>query len=291
MPETPARNDTISRVSVPILNNLGVGPATDPRCRIELFGGLRLLQGDRVLTRFRTHKAALLLAYLALHLRQSHPRDLLVDLFWPQMDLEPGRVNLSTVLTSLRRQLEPPGVPAGSLLIADRRTVQLNPDAVITDVAELDALLDTASRTATLPERALLLERAAGLHRGELLPGCFEEWALPERARCSERCVDALEELAAAREETGDLEGAVAAARRAMEADPYREEPYRAQMRLYAAQGRVAAALVTYRTPEQVLQAELGISPAAATRELAECLRRDPGSIRPLRPAAPASDR
>lgn len=69
--------------------------------------------------------------------------------------------------------------------------------------------------------------------------------------------MDALEELAAAREETGDLERALATARRAMEADPYREEPYRAQMRLYADQGRVAAALETYRTLEQVLQAEL----------------------------------
>jgi predicted ATPase/DNA-binding SARP family transcriptional activator len=290
MHETPARNETIAGHPKPILNIIGTESASDPRCRVELFGGLRLLQGDRVVTRFRTHKAATLLAYLALHLRQSHPRDQLVDLFWPEMDLEPGRTNLSTALTSLRRQLEPPGIPAGSLLVADRRTVQLNPGAVTTDVAELDALLDTASRTEELPERTLLLERTVDLYRGELLPGCYEEWALLERARCSERSIDALEELAAAREETGDLEAAVAAARRAVEADPYREEPYRVQMRCLAAQSRVGAALESYRKLEEVLQADLGVSPAATTRELAERLRRDPGSIRPVRPAPLASD-
>jgi predicted ATPase/DNA-binding SARP family transcriptional activator len=290
MPETPARNETISGHSEPILNTFGAGPATDPRCRLELFGGLRLLQGDRVLTRFRTHKAATLLAYLALHLRQSHPRDQLVDLFWPEMELEAGRVNLSTALTSLRRPLEPPGIPSGSVLVADRRSVQLNPAAVATDVAEFDALLDAASRAGDLAERTVLLERAVGLYRGELFPGCLEEWALLARARCSERYVDALEHLAAAREETGDLEGALAAARRAVEADPYREEPYRAQMRLYAFQGRVAAALETYRKLEQVLQAELGVSPAAVTRELAAQLQRNPeaaGAGFPARGAGP----
>jgi predicted ATPase/DNA-binding SARP family transcriptional activator len=285
MPETPARNETIARVSKPILNNIGAESASDPRCRIELFGGLRLLQGDRLLTRFRTQKAAILLAYLALHLSQTHPRDQLVDLFWPEMDLEPGRTNLSTALTSLRRQLEPPGIPAGSLLVADRRTVQLNPEAVVTDVAEFDLLLDTAARVEDPLERAGLLERAVGLYRGELLPGCLEEWALLERARSSERWAGNLEALAAAREESGDLEGALGAARRAVEADPYREEPYRAQMRLYAAQGRVAAALETYRKLEQVLRAELGVSPAAATRALAEQLQRDPASVGTRSPA------
>jgi len=35
----------------------------DVSCNIELFGGLRVLQGDRVVTRFRTQKTASLLAY------------------------------------------------------------------------------------------------------------------------------------------------------------------------------------------------------------------------------------
>jgi DNA-binding SARP family transcriptional activator len=96
----------------------------DARCRIELFGQMRLVQEDRTITRFRTHKAAHLLAYLALHLDQSHARERLIELFWPEAEMEVGRANLSNALSSLRRQIEPPGVAAGSVLVADRQNVR-----------------------------------------------------------------------------------------------------------------------------------------------------------------------
>ncbi len=44
----------------------------DAPWRITLFGGLRVEQGDRVITRFRTQKAGALLAYLAYHCQQAH---------------------------------------------------------------------------------------------------------------------------------------------------------------------------------------------------------------------------
>ena len=48
-----------------------------------MLGGLRVCQGERVITRFRTQKAAALLDYLAYYLDREHPRDVLVDLLWP----------------------------------------------------------------------------------------------------------------------------------------------------------------------------------------------------------------
>ena len=42
--------------------------------RIELFGRLRLRQEEREITRFQTERTAALLAYLAYHLGQAHPR-------------------------------------------------------------------------------------------------------------------------------------------------------------------------------------------------------------------------
>jgi predicted ATPase/DNA-binding SARP family transcriptional activator len=251
----------------------------ETRCRIQLFGELGVVQGDRTISHFRTQKAASLLGYLALHLGQRLLRERLMDLFWPDMDVDSGRVNLSTTLSTLRRELEPPGVPAGSVLLADRQTVQLNSAAVSTDVAEFERLLRAAARAAEARERASLLERAVELYRGELLPGCYEEWALQEQMRFGERCADALEQLAAAREAIGDLGGALEATQRAVQADPLREAPYRRQMRLYAALERPAAARETYRELERFFRKELGVSPAAATRELAEQIRRDPGAF------------
>lgn len=93
--------------------------------QIELFGGLRITRDGQVITRFQTRKTAALLAYLAYFRGKVVAREVLADLFWPDNDPEAGRNSLRVALNSLRRQLEPPGVPQGAVLIADRASVQL----------------------------------------------------------------------------------------------------------------------------------------------------------------------
>src|SRR3712207_1644215 len=100
---------------------------------IQLLGGLTARGPHRAATRFRTRKTAALLAYLALHCREGAgyplgacPREVLVELCWPETDLHTGRHNLSNALSALRHVLEPPGVPPGTVLLADRSAVRLN---------------------------------------------------------------------------------------------------------------------------------------------------------------------
>src|SRR5690242_12215282 len=114
--------------------------------RIQLLGGLRLSQGERTITRFRTQKTAVLLAYLAYHQHRSHPRETLIELLWPDTDEGAARHSLSQALSSLRHQLEPPGVPSGAVIAADRFGVELNPEAATTDVAHFTEALRVAIR-------------------------------------------------------------------------------------------------------------------------------------------------
>src|SRR5438270_13273006 len=102
--------------------------------QIYLFGRLRAVNADRRIERFRTEKTASLLAYLALGLDRSFTREELFELIWPDADLDRGRMSLLTGLCSLRHQFEPPGVPAGSGIVADVTAVSLNPSFVLTDV-------------------------------------------------------------------------------------------------------------------------------------------------------------
>jgi hypothetical protein len=53
----------------------------DARCHIDLLGGLRVLQGPRIITRFQTQKTASLLAYLVYYPDQAHPREVLIEHF------------------------------------------------------------------------------------------------------------------------------------------------------------------------------------------------------------------
>src|SRR5215813_449744 len=98
--------------------------------QIRMLGGLAAVSGNRTVNRFQTRKAGALLAFLALNLERVYSRDELVELFWPKADPEAGRASLRTALASLRRQLEPPGVAAGAVIMTDRATVRLNPAAV-----------------------------------------------------------------------------------------------------------------------------------------------------------------
>jgi DNA-binding SARP family transcriptional activator len=117
----------------------------DSPWRIELFGGLRVTRGERAITRFRRQKAWSLLAYLSYYPHQSHPRDELIELLWPEIDPETGRSNLRVTLYSIRQQLDARDDPTGSILINDQGAVSLDPAAFTTDVAEFEAALRTAA--------------------------------------------------------------------------------------------------------------------------------------------------
>ncbi len=241
--------------------------------RIELLGGLRALQGERTLTHFDTRKAGALLACLALQLPRSYPRELLAEQLWPDEDWEAIRNRLRQALSSLRRELEPGKTPNGSVLIADRSEVTLNPAAVMTDVAEFESAVAAAAKSVDPVEQASHLRCAIELYRGELLPGYFEESLVAERERLAEAYRDALALLANALEEAGDLSGAIETSRRLVASDHLREDAHAGLMRFYAAASRPSEALRQYRELERILREELGTVPSAATQALFRELR------------------
>jgi predicted ATPase/DNA-binding SARP family transcriptional activator len=238
--------------------------------RFELFGGLRARQDTREITRFRTRKTASLLAYLAYFPTRTPSRDELAELFWPDAAPNAGRVNLRAALASLRRQLEPPNVPTGTVLLADNATIRLRPAAFTSDVADFERLLRSEAASAdTLPA----LVAAVALYRGELLPGYYDEWIFPERMRAAESCYGALCRLAEDLERSGDLERALDYALRGVGLDALREEAHSAVIRLYAATGRPTAALSQYRVLERLLQKEWNMRPSQALRAMIAGLR------------------
>jgi predicted ATPase/DNA-binding SARP family transcriptional activator len=249
----------------------------DARWRIALLGGLRAERGDQAVTRFRTQKTGALFAYLAYYPQRTHLRDQLVELFWPGCDPEAGRHSLSTSLSWLRRLLERPGVPPGTVLITDRASARLNPEAVSTDVAEFEAALHAAAGSEA--ERREALSRAVALYRGELLPGCYEGWVLGQREWLAETYFQAVGRLVSLLEDLGDLPRALEYAQQGVLADPLREEGRRDLMRLLAAAGQPEAALRQYRELERLLKEELDAQPSGRTRALARQIEADPAAL------------
>jgi DNA-binding SARP family transcriptional activator len=240
--------------------------------RIDLFGGLRASRGEQVLTRFRTHKAGALLAYLAYHRQGAHPREVLMGVLWPEDDVSSARQKLSVALSWLRGQLEPPGVADGAVLVADRQTAALNAAAVNTDVAAFETALAgmvNGPGPADAGERAQALEAATALYGGDLLAGYYEDWVLVEQQRLQELLLLATRELVALRLQAGAAGRAFPAALRAASLVPLSEPAHCDLMRLHLTLGQPAEALRRYRELERILREELGSVPGADARALA----------------------
>lgn len=247
--------------------------------RIELFGQLRAYRGEHSLTRFRTQKTAALLAYMAYHLPQQHSREVLIDLFWPDDTPAAGRHSLSMALSSLRRQLEPPGTPAGAVIQADRQNIGLNPAAVLTDTAAFETGLRAAGKATGRIEKVQLLAQTLDLYRGRLLPDFYDDWLSLEQERLNRLFVDAAHQMAALLEQSGEPRRALEYARRSLRVEPLREEAHSEVMRLLAAVGEPAAALLQYRALEQMLETDIGVAPSASLQALARRIEEQVGAV------------
>jgi predicted ATPase/DNA-binding SARP family transcriptional activator len=244
----------------------------DAPWRIELFGGLRLLQNERIVSRFKSTKNGALLAYLAYYHQKPVFREAVTELFWPDAEIEAGRNNLRVALNSLRRQLEPPGLATGAVLVADRIHLSLNPSAFTTDIDKYEEALRREQHVEDDIERVKVLNSAVDLYRGDLLAGWQDEWIEPERTRLADLYLGALRRLTRILVEQKDYDKALECAHRALAADPLREQSHSNLMRLYSAMGRPAAALQQYRDLIRIFKEELGASPSSATKELARQL-------------------
>ncbi len=233
-------------------------------CRIEMLGGLRVICGDRVIDRFRTRKAASLLARLALFPDRAHPREELISLLWPEMDVEAGRVNLRQALSALRHLIDDGRPQIGPVIIANNSVVRLEAGFVVTDVAEFEDALRSVATNGCNSVSAR--ERALELYRGELMNGFYDEWIFPERRRLESLYVTALHEQQAELAGRGDMQRAIPYALKAVQMDPYDEEGHLAVMRLHAAAGDPTAVRRQFDQLVSILKEELDADPSDETR-------------------------
>jgi DNA-binding SARP family transcriptional activator/outer membrane protein assembly factor BamB len=261
-------------------------PITEPPTPayfVQLMGGLSVHCGEKLWTRFRTQKAAALLAYLAYYSGKAHSREHLINLLWEDVPTETGRSRLNVTLYALRNQFKTLAETDTDLFLTDRTSVRLNTNCLRVDVAEFEEHLAEAARHSDAVRCLFHLKEACRFYQGVLLPDLYEEWIGAEQLRLADRFVHALRRMAECYETLGDRENALEAYRRAAQEDPLSEDICREQMRLFAAGGEPAAALRCFQELEHRLREQFGITPSAETRRLADQLRiQDSAQARPL---------
>jgi predicted ATPase/DNA-binding SARP family transcriptional activator len=254
--------------------------------------------------RISRRKALALLAYLAVT-DQSHTRDALATLFWPEQDQTRARNSLRSALVSLRKAL------GEGWLETDRENVGRSYDPEPRHHPEPAGRGDPSTSSAQAPSKSSgrglwldvagfrnqlaecqthghppdevcpaclpLLARGAELYRGDFMTGftlpdspAFDEWQYYQSEGLRDELAGTLERLAHGHTTQGEYAPAIAYARRWVSLDALNEPAHRLLMQLYAWSGQRAAAMEQYAECERVLAEELDVPPTAETAALYE---------------------
>ena len=250
--------------------------------QITLLGALSARSGSLTITHFRTRQTAMLLSCLSYPAGRSRGREELADRLWPEEESVSSRTKLRIALSSLRRQMEPPGMPAGSVLVADRSSICLRSGSCTTDVAAFQSALRPPAGEEPPEARADRLSRAVAAYGGEFLPAAYDDWTLGVREALANQYRHALEQLLETREALGYQKGAWECADLLIAADPLQERGYLALMRLAISAGEPAQALREFDRMERLLKRELDLTPSKEALEAAVSARAAHPPLRPI---------
>ncbi|MGH2918180.1 MAG: AfsR/SARP family transcriptional regulator [Solirubrobacteraceae bacterium] len=242
------------------------------RTQVQLCGGFAVeIEGRRLEAGIRGRQARLLFSYLALHRQRPVRREELIEALW--LDEPPASPDnaLSSLVSRLRKALG-----HGTIRGRSELWLELPADASV----DIESAFEEVQRAEDALERsgweeaASAAEVALSVAERGFLPQVDASWAEGDRRRLEEVRLRALECLAACGLGLGGsrLSTTERAARRLIEAAPYRETGYRYLMQALAERGRVADALRVFDDARRLLQAELGTSPTAGLRSLHERL-------------------
>ena len=257
---------------------------------LTLLGNFEAHLDERPFTQFRTNKVQALLIYLIVEAPTLHQRESLMELLWPGLPLKSAQVNLRQILYQLNKvmpDVEPESAAEPvSLLITDRKTIQLHPHyPASSDVTALTTLLQRSWQHShrdllTCADCRTWLEEAVALYQGNFLADFslydsnnYEAWAQVKRESLRRQTLDALDTLTQIYLAEQTYQQAEAAARQQLTIDNLRENAYRQLMQILALTGRRSEAVALYDTCRKLLSDELGMAPTAKTTALSEQIK------------------
>jgi DNA-binding SARP family transcriptional activator/tetratricopeptide (TPR) repeat protein len=225
---------------------------------VRLLGAVEIILDGRRLRAFNSLRLQRSLALIAIRRDLQHRSRLAFEL-WPDSDERQARTNLRKLLHDLRHSL--PDI--AEFVEIDNEIVRWIP----TGPSEVDVL---RFRDAMAVGD---LELVARVYSGDLLPACYDEWVLDERARLRAEAYGAFVRLTEEAAGRDDHKATIKHAQRVIDLEPTDEAAVRIQMEAHRALGDRAAALRSYHRYTEVLERDLGLAPGEGIGAMYQQLR------------------
>jgi DNA-binding SARP family transcriptional activator len=243
----------------------------------RLFGKFTVAAQPNAMMSLEGAKVQELFSYLLLYRNRPHAREKLATLLWCDNSATQSKGYLRKTLWQLQSELDClMEVPYPDLLQIDGEWVQLNAgNQLWLDVAQFEQVFAQVKDTPGYAWNAAIAQQVievVALYRGDLLPGCYQEWCLFERERLQRIYLILLEKLMHYCETHGQYDTGVVYGTEVLRYDLAREHTHRSLMRLHYLAGNRSEALHQYERCVKILREELDVAPDRQTKALYEQL-------------------
>ncbi|MGM0500351.1 MAG: AfsR/SARP family transcriptional regulator [Bacillota bacterium] len=205
-------------------------------------------------------KALCILMYLVQEKKNRITVEELVDVFWPESELEDGKNKLYNTIYLLRKSLKKNEVPKdiiesvnGAYNISSSYTIWTDWDYFKENVNNL-----LSGKEFSIEELKSILE----LYRGDYFSSLkYEEWTDLNREKMREYYLILIEKITEKLYNQENYRETLNYLHKGIEYDPYRESFYLLYIKASVKLGRIAEAINSYKKCERILKEELNVPP------------------------------
>jgi DNA-binding SARP family transcriptional activator len=248
-----------------------------PSLAIYCLGQFRVLQDDQNIEDWPSSKGKSIFKYLVAHHQHPIPREVLMELFWPEAHPDAARNNLNVSIYGLRQALRKIRPDYAHVLFRDESYL-LNPDLHIW--VDADQFVEHYKTGQSLEQRGELIlalreyGAAESLYQGEFFEeDRYEDWPVPQRQLLQDDYLILLDRLSSIYFDQEDFAACVGSCHKMLAVEPCREEAHRRIMRCYSRQGQPYLAIRQYHLCVERLKEELDVSPTRPTEVLYQRVR------------------
>lgn len=219
-----------------------------------------------------TKRARDIFCYIATSKHRRVAKDVLIEAFWGDEELETVEKNFHPTISHIRKALNSRQQLKQNFIVFRDGAYQLNPElSYFIDTEEFVAsisLAESAKKEKDDEAAREHLERAYELYRGEFLEGSYDDWAVKQRDFYREqfsRVIGGLAKLSVVERKWTE---ALKFANEILAIDPYREDLHRLVLKVLSAQGKHAGVKKHFEGLRALLRNDLGIEPSAETKRV-----------------------
>jgi SARP family transcriptional regulator, regulator of embCAB operon len=242
----------------------------------RLLGGCVIAVDGCVVDIASSRRTRNILAYLVTHRDADVPRDVLMDVFWPDATPDAARNSLHVALSGVRRALR--DVTSYPLLQRRFDTYRLVPPAgAWVDATEFEHYAGRGQRFDRVGDPGSArraYETASDLYEGDFLADDpYSPWPMHVRERLRLQVIDVRTRLVDLYLDGEDVGAATSTARSTLALDPCNERLHQQLMMCYMMSGQIHRAVAQYHQCAELLWDGFRVRPAAETTRIFDELR------------------